>query len=94
MDEMREDYVRKHCFKKYKEVQGLKLPEGKPLVDVHSYTTNLGLINIKTKNETKNMNKFIWMRVERNRRNCSNYLNHSLCYNGGCEVLEEEAEQV
>ena len=56
---MRDDYVKTHGFKKYMEAQGLKIPEGKPLVDDHSKTTNLGLINIKSKNETENMNHFM-----------------------------------
>ena len=56
-DHKRKDYVKVHGIEKYKEVQGLNLPEGKPSVDDHSRTTSLGLINIETKREMENLNK-------------------------------------
>ena len=58
-DEMKKDYVKEHGIEKYKEVQGIKLPDETPSVDDHSRHTNLGLINIETKNETEHLNEYL-----------------------------------
>ena len=58
--EMHLKYIDKFGIQKYYEVMGMPLPEaGKPTIDDHSKTINLGLVNVDTKSETATSNKFM-----------------------------------
>ena len=58
--ELHSKYIDQHGIQKYYEVMGMPLPAaGKPTIDDHSKTINLGLVNVDTKTETTNSNQFM-----------------------------------
>ena len=58
--ELHSKYIDKHGIQAYYEIMGMPMPAaGKPTLDDHSKTINLGLVNVDTKEETTNNNQFM-----------------------------------